>query len=610
MPQTALREGSLVLYKNRPARVKRTGSKLEIELEGSATLKVRPKDVVPLHPGPIQHLGELQPQAGEVETAWEILAGEAVPLTDLAELIYGTYTPATAWAAWQLVADGLYFHGSPKEVIARLPDDVARERAARQAEAVERQARAAFMDRVRSGWFAPQDAPYLQEVEALALGQTKGSGVLRELGRAERPETAHALLLELGFWDRAVNPYPRRFRLDTAAPVVGLPELPEEARVDLTHLPAFAIDDAGNQDPDDALSLDGKRLWVHVADVAALVWPESEADLEARARGANSYLPEGTTPMLPPRVTQVLGLGLNEVSPALSFGLDLSPEGEVVEVEVVASWVRVTRLTYAEVELRLEEEPFQTLCRLAQVHQARRRDNGAISIELPEVTIKVEDGTVEIRPLPPLKSRTLVTEAMLMAGGAVARYAVDQGIPFPFSTQDPPPDGTVEQTTSLAGMYALRRALKRSQMASTPAPHAGLGMTVYAQVTSPLRRYLDLVAHQQLRAHLGAKKLLGAQEVLERVGAAEAVTGSVRQAERLSRRHWTLVYLLDHPDWTGEGVLVEKRGSRGTLLVAELDLEPRVHLPRELALDSAVPLVLTGVNLPELMAHFRVERRR
>ncbi len=600
-----LHEGSLVLYKNRPARVKRVGAKLEIELEGGETLKVRPKDVACLHPGPMEHLGELQPQKGEVETAWEILLGEALPLADLAELVYGAYTPATAWAAWQLVADGLYFQGTPEQVVARLPDEVSQERAAREAKAAEERAWASFLARVRAGRIAPQDGAYLEDVEALALERTQGSQVLRELGRAERPETAHALLLELGFWDRTVNPYPQRLRLATSPPEMALPELLEEARVDLTHLPAFAIDDEGTQDPDDALSLEDGRLWVHIADAAALVSPESEADREARARGANLYLPEGTVPMLPPLATQLLGLGLNEVSPALSFGLNVASDGEVLGLEVVPSWVQVTRLTYSEVEARLEEEPFQNLYQLARTHEARRRDNGAIFIELPEVKVWVEDGKVQVRLLPSHKSRDLVTEAMLMVGAAVARFSVEHDIPFAFSTQDPPSTEVLEQTMSLAGMYALRRSLKRSQMTSVPAPHAGLGLDVYTQVTSPLRRYLDLVAHQQLRAYVRGQDLLGTQEMLERVGAAEAVTGSVRQAEWLSRRHWTLVYLMDHPDWSGEGVLVHRHGSLGTVLIPELDLEPRVHLSENLPLDSVVPLSLTGVDLPELVAHFR-----
>ena len=96
----------------------------------------------------------------------------------------------------------------------------------------------------------------------------------------------------------------------------------------VNHLAAYAIDDLGNQDPDDALSLEGDRLWVHIADPAALVPPDSEADLEGRARGANIYLPEQTIPMLPPQVTQILGMGLKEVSPALSFGIDFDAPHE------------------------------------------------------------------------------------------------------------------------------------------------------------------------------------------------------------------------------------------------------------------------------------------
>jgi exoribonuclease-2 len=608
MPQTIPREGSLVLYKNRPARVQRIGEKLELELEGGQIVRVRLKDVICLHPGPLRQLGELQPQAGEVEIAWEMLVGSAVPLAELTELAYGTYTPATAWAAWQLVADGLYFRGTPEAIVARSPEEVARERAAREAKAAEELAWVAFLERARTRQLVPEDVRYLEDVEALALGQRATSRTLEALGRADRPENAHALLLELGYWDERVNPYPQRLGLESSPPAVTLPELPEEPRLDLTHLPAFAIDDEGNQDPDDAVSLDGDRLWVHVADVAALVVPESAADLAARGRGANLYLPEGTVPMLPPQATRLLGLGLNAVSPALSFGLDLNPDGEVATVELAPSWVRVTRLTYAEADARLEEEPFQRLHQLTQAHEARRLERGAISMDLPEVKIRVVEGEVSVCPLPPLRSRELVAEAMLMAGAAVARFALEHDIPFPFSTQEPPFIEAPERPLSLAGAYALRRALRRSQVGSLPGPHAGLGLDVYAQVTSPLRRYLDLVAHQQLRAFLRGQELLRAQDVLERIGAAEAAADGVRQAERLSRQHWTLVYLLAHPAWRGDGVVVEKRGAHATVLIPELDLEPRVHMREELPLDTVVPLALRGVNLPALDAHFEVSR--
>jgi exoribonuclease-2 len=80
----------------------------------------------------------------------------------------------------------------------------------------------------------------------------------------------------------------------------------------------------------------------------------------------------------------------------------------------------------------------------------------------------------------------------------------------------------------------------------------------------------------------------------------------VRHAERLARRHWTLVYLMQHRGWQGDGILVDKRGRRGTVLIPELDLEPRVQLRRDLDLNSRVALALRGVDLAALEAHFQV----
>jgi exoribonuclease-2 len=213
---------------------------------------------------------------------------------------------------------------------------------------------------------------------------------------------------------------------------------------------------------------------------------------------------------------------------------------------------------------------------------------------------------VVIRPLPALRSRELVTEAMLMAGEAVAHYGLARGIALPFTTQEPPLSDERPDAGDLAGMFAKRRTFRPSEYSTMPGPHAGLGLGVYIQATSPLRRYLDLVVHQQLRAHLLGEAPLDSAALMERVGATAAVSGSVRQAERLARRHWTLVYLQQHPNWRGEGVLVERRGSQGTALIAELDLDARLHLRGDPPLNSSLPLALRDVDLAELRAHFQI----
>lgn len=602
------RQNSLVLYKNRPAIIRHIADKFEIELEDGKSLKVRAKDITLLHPGPVASLSELRPQIGEVETAWELLIGAATTLPELAELIYESYTPATAWSTWALIEDGLYFQGTPEAVTVRSPEQVEETKAARQAKLEEEKRWAAFIARAQANRIMPEDQRYLAEVEMLALGKNPKSRVMRELGYQETPETAHALLLRLNYWDHTIAPYPQRLGLAVTPLLIELPELPDETRLDLTQLPAFAIDDEGSQDPDDALSIEGNRLWVHIADVAALVQPDSPVDLEARARGANLYLPEQTIPMLPQSATQKLGLGLQDVSPALSFGLDLGPDGQVKDIEIVPSWVRVTRLSYEQVERQLNEAPFDHLYGLARTLQERRQANGGIFIDLPEVKIRVQDGQVIIRPILRLKSRDLVQEAMLITGEALARFALAEGIALPFTTQDAPEIEDLPEMESLAGMFAWRRALKRSQLTTAPGPHAGLGLEIYAKATSPLRRYSDLVVHQQLRAHIIGREKLNTPDIVERIGESEAIAGSVAQAERLARKHWTLVYLMQNPDWAGKGVLVDKRsGLRGLILIPELDLEAQVHLSEDLALNSLIPVVLRQVALAQLEANFRTQ---
>lgn len=610
MRQLTPKADTLVLYKSGPARITAVTDKIEIQLPNGKSKRVREKDILLLHPGPVRALAELeQPIEGEIEEAWELLGEESTTLEELSELIFGETTPQTIWASWKIVADDLHFHGIPEEIKGYPAERIETIRNERESRQRVEEEKAAFLERLKEGALLPEDHQQLSDVEMVALGKSEVSRILRELKREQRPENGHHLLLETGYWSENHNPHPHRFGLETSPPQGEVPDLPDEERVDLTHLTAWAIDDEGNRDPDDAISLDGERIWVHVADVAALITPDSELDLEARARGANLYIPEGTLTMLPPRATELLGLGLQERSPALSFSFTLTEEGKVENVEVVTSWVKVTRTTYGEVEQQIEGDLFAPLYEKALQYQQRRVHQGAIRLDLPEVKIRVVEDKITITPLPRLRSRDLVTEFMLMTGEAAARFAQQHDIPFPYSTQPPPePDENGEPwplPETPAEMYGFRRRFQRSQLKSQPERHSGLGMEQYTQVTSPLRRYLDLVAHQQLRAWIQKRPLLDSEALTERVGAAEAVIGNVRRAERFSNRHWTMVWLRRNPQWSGEGVLVNTMKQRGTFLIPELALECKVRLKEPTELNCSVALKLSEVDLPELTAYFR-----
>lgn len=160
---------ALVVYKGKPALAEEKGGRLELTLEGGARLRVRPKDVLFLHPGPAS-LGLKVPE-GEEEAAWELLEGQTVSLRELAELVYGAYTPEAALGAYLLAQKGERFVLEGEGVRARTREEL---RALEEAERKRAERERAFQEalkRLKEGSPAPEDRPLLAEVEALARGR-------------------------------------------------------------------------------------------------------------------------------------------------------------------------------------------------------------------------------------------------------------------------------------------------------------------------------------------------------------------------------------------------------------------------------------------------------
>ncbi len=603
MPDCRLTQNALVLYKIRPAIVVAVGEKVEIQLEGGVSKRVRPKDITLLHPGPITHLSQLEEPEGDFLEAWELLFGETATLEDFTELVFGEFTPASTWFAWQLVADGLYFEGTPEKIAPRSKEKIDADLASQKAKADEDAAWSAFLDRLELRQLEPADLKLLSEVERLALGKTNHSRILKAQGHQENAASAHRMLTKVGYWQHHHNPYPQRQSVAVEDPQYDLPPMEQIERLDLTHLAAFAIDDEGSDDPDDAISLDGDRIWVHVADVSGVVLPSSTMDEEARARGANLYIPERIVHMLPPAITTELALGLHEESPALSIGFCVTDDGAPTDIQVALTRVKVTRHTYTEIDRSLSQSPFAELKKMTDCFQASRRAADAATIDLPEVSVKALNGKVAIRPLERLGSREVVTEAMLMAGNAVAEYALSNQIPLPFATQPPPAKHVKPE--GMAEMYAFRRQMKPSRQKIKPEPHSGLGLSAYVRATSPLRRYLDLVTHQQLRAHLLGETILDETQVSERIAASEAPSGAVRRAERLSNQHWKLVYLKEVGNRIFDAIVVELDERKVTLIIPELALETKMRSNPAYQLGQQLQLSVANIDLEALDVRFR-----
>ena len=591
-------EGALVAYQGQPARVSHAGEKLELQTARGA-VRVRPKDVVFLHPGPLVGLSELEASLpGEFNLAWELAAGQTLSFAELAELALGETSPRALWQTYYQSQEDFRFEIKAGEVRLKSAEEVAALEAKLKQEQAKEERFQEALARVRAGGFIPEDRPYLAELEAVALGKQTRTRFAQALG-TQTPEAAHRLLLKIGAW-HFENPHPSRQALLKVPELVAAPSASPE-RTDLTFLASYAIDDSETEDPDDALALEllpsGFRLWVHIADPVPWDSPEAGLEAAARARGSSVYLPEGTVAMLPPALVAQLGLGLAETSPALSFRLDFNCKAELVASEIMPSWVKVTRLSYDQASQELPAGLAQ-LPKLAGLLRNRRQEDGASELFLPEVKIALRAGRVQITPLPPLPARDWVKEAMLAAGNAAAIWAWEQEVAFPFASQEPPSREITGD--GLAAMYAQRRSTRRATVSTRPAPHAGLGLGMYSQVTSPLRRYPDFLAHIQIHAALQGGRGFSTAELVERLGEAEQGLEKARAAESASRKHWSLVYLLQEQIQRVVGVLVERQNHRGTFLLPEFGLEAETTLNQDLPLNTELELKVLEVDLPGL----------
>ncbi|MEJ2590318.1 MAG: RNB domain-containing ribonuclease, partial [Candidatus Thiodiazotropha sp.] len=155
-------------------------------------------------------------------------------------------------------------------------------------------------------------------------------------------------------------------------------------------------------------------------------------------------------------------------------------------------------------------------------------------------------------------------------------------------------------------MYAYRRFFKPTQIKTLAEPHAGLGLALYTRTTSPLRRYSDLLTHQQLRAHLSGAAPLDIHAVSERIAVSEAGSMANRKTERLSNNHWRLIYLRDHPDWQGDAVIVAKEGERATVLMPALGMEAKIRVRGQAGLNDVIRVKPREIDLPDLTCYFRV----
>lgn len=575
-------------------------------------------------------LNKVQPylDPSSLEVAWELLVEDnemADPKT-MAMLLFSDQSPTFCYAAyWLLSEDKLYFKQKGDRYEPRPKAQIAELKHQQAMEAQRQQEWQGFLDRIQhaltqqlSAW-QPSDRPRLDALERFAtLGEeathrTPALETLTYLKRPETPQGALQLLVDLGVWSIHENLFLRRSQIPVQFPSTVLevaqhrltspPADLHPDRLDLTHLKVYTIDDESTREIDDGLSLEElpngqQRLWIHIADPTRWLLPGDDLDLEARRRSTTVYLPTGMIPMFPSELaTGPMSLVQGKVCCALSFGVVLDEAGAIEDYSIHTSQIKATyRLTYEDVDEMLElgvqaESELEAIAQWAKRRQSWRQTQGAISINMPESSIKVHDDEIVIQVLQDSRARTLVAEMMILAGEVAARYSQAHNLPIPFRNQPQPELPPEEELLILpAGPVrscAIRRCMPRSELSITPARHASLGLDTYTQVTSPIRRYSDLLAHFQIKAHLRGSPLpFSAEQMQELTMGVSTTIQEATLVERQTNRYWGLEYLRRNPAEVWQALMLRwlrEQDNLGLVLLEDLGLELAMRFNRSVS---------------------------
>lgn len=343
-----------------------------------------------------------------------------------------------------------------------------------------------------------------------------------------------------------------------------------ENRKDLRNIYTITVDDEETKDIDDAISLinldnGNYKISIHIADPAHFILPNTLLDKEAYARATTIYLPERKIEMLPANLSEDI-CSLVEGKDRLSLTLDVefNSSFEVINYDVFESVINVNkRFSYNEADLICDsDELFIFLSKLANKLKADRLHQGAIIFNFPELKIKIsEDKKITLGKYKQNSpSQQIVSELMILSNSLVAEFCNKNKIPCIYRYQDEPlevvePD---EKLPNMVSMFRQRRFMKKSEVSTIPSEHHGLGLKFYTQMTSPIRRYSDLVIHRQIKNFLReGKPLYNEEQVREVINFSEHSISISNLIQRNSIRYWLCKYLIPYKGWKTNALVLD-----------------------------------------------------
>ena len=411
-------------------------------------------------------------------------------------------------------------------------------------------------------------------------------------------------------------------------------------RLNLVATEIITIDDEHTEERDDALSIkatDKKfEFGIHISDPSTLINPNTVLDKSARNNGSSIYFPEKTIPMLPSQFIKEFG-SLDPSKPRLGLSLLIKTDlnYKIESWRIAPSVISTSKsMTYEQASLALnhtENSAHQMMLHLwnfSKKQMCSRKQNGAINLQTQEMNIKVHSNSeIEITVLNSrLDSRVMVSELMILFNSLAAKFFVENHIPAIYRHQPSPnlnndSDFDLKQASKneVSRNYYLVRKLPQTKLTAEPLPHYSLGLQNYIQITSPLRRYSDMLLQRQIVNFICYGEILYSQENLENLSFGTYTRiKDIKSVERERQRYWLIKYLENALNDSGSSmrhlcytaVVLEKSnyGMKSLVQIIEFGFRQRINLPSHCQIGDEISLNLISVDTWHRTARFQFKK--
>ncbi|GAV53346.1 hypothetical protein ZYGR_0AI06300 [Zygosaccharomyces rouxii] len=377
----------------------------------------------------------------------------------------------------------------------------------------------------------------------------------------------------------------------------------EDLRHDFGEMKVYCIDSDTAHEIDDGVSIEfhndvERTLYIHIADPASFFREcqegdrgiESEILQIALNKSFTTYLPDLVSPMLPQSYSRAADLGKQgQKARTITFSVDgswmkngqfqLKPESFRIKLGLVSNFPQVT---YDTVDSILEQT-----CKLKNGNanltddQRNLKELHGISRSLRDSRIRTQQavvfgsefnkGQIELSPdengaLQRISfkdqietpSSVLVSEMMILANTLSGKFFRDNNLPGVFRCYQPLALGPQAENeyeflkTKIKGgkpltfkdICMISTLLNSSFYSSDGYRHEMIGAPHYLTVTSPLRRFPDMINHLQIHRFLKGLPLCFNKNDLDRfTWHIQSRDSILKDASRCSNTYWTLKYL-------------------------------------------------------------------